>query len=511
MFHLSRLVVTALAAAHLALAASAASAAEPARPVVKTEDGAVVGVVDDGVAVFKGIPYAAPPVGPLRWRPPAPAIRWSAPRDASQFGAVCPQPVSRGFTLKVEPTSEDCLFLNVWAPAKRTAKPLPVMVWIHGGSWTIGSGSKGIYDGASFARDGVVTVTINYRLGALGFFAHPALTHEAGADAPLFAYGHMDDIAALKWVQRNIAAFGGDPSQVTVFGESAGSGSILFLLATPSAKGLFAKAILESAPGLVLPKSLSAAEAQGVKYVARHGLGADSTVEQLRAMPAADLVGDYDATPIPDGRLTPEPVDKAVIAGHLISVPMIIGTNGDEGSLVREYPAIPNQLLMIFSPRKPELKSVYGAEAPDDSSLGRLLFADAVFGVPARWISAKSASPVWLYRFNYVADSERATAPGAYHGGELPFVFDTLKASWIKTPTPADQAVATRLHACWSAFAKSGAPCAGWTAYSRAEDDTLVMDASGTAAMMTGYHRAAFDLIEGALFDRRPAASPSGH
>jgi len=202
-------------------------------------------------------------------------------------------------------------------------------------------------------------------------------------------------------------------------------------------------------------------------------------------------------------------VDKAIRTGKIIAVPMIIGTNGDEGSLVREFPAIPNQLLLLFGAQKSALQGIYGDEVKDDASLGRVLFADTVFGTPARWIAMKSTSPVWLYRFNYVADSEKATVPGAYHGAELPFVFDTLKASWIKAPTAADQSVAAKLHACWIVFAKTGAPCTGWSAYSRAADPTYVVDAGGATTVVAGYRKAAFDVIEQTLFERKPAAAAS--
>jgi para-nitrobenzyl esterase len=490
----------------------AASAEAASGPVVTLDTGKVVGQAADGYAVYRGIPYAAAPVGPLRWQPPAPAKAWSTLRDATQFGAVCPQVYSKGYTFKIEPTSEDCLFLNVWTPAKASAKPRPVMVWIHGGSWTIGSGSKPIYDGDAFAKDGVILVSINYRLGALGFFAHPALTAEAGPTAPLFAYGHMDQIAALQWVQRNIAAFGGDPKNVTVFGESAGAGSILHLMATPSAKGLFAKAIVESGPGFGLPKSLASQEAKGAEFAKAHGAPDNATAEQLRALPAEALMErNYDAAPFADGRLTPEPVDKVFREGRQMPVPLIIGSNSDEGSLVKEYAALPNQMRLMYGAKAAQLKALYGDETPDDTTLGRVLFADTVFGAASHWIAGKASqkAPTYLYRFTYVAENERPNVKGAYHAAELPFVFDTLDKSWIK-PTANDQKIAAELHACWTGFAKhANHPCRAWKAYDRVTDQTLVVTEGGLDSVKA-YRKAPYEVIESTLFERHPAAAKSG-
>lgn len=230
---------------------------------VRTAAGEVAGVTADGVAAWKGIPYAAPPTGPLRWAPPQPASAWRGVREAIAAGPACPQPDrGDGGGAGAPPAqSEDCLTLNVFAPAG--AKNLPVMVWIHGGAFRLGYGGAPIYDGAAFAHQGVILVTINYRLGLLGFFAHPALAAAAKPGEPLGNYGLMDQVAALRWVQENIAAFGGDPRNVTAFGESAGGSSLVYLLANPATKGLFAKAIVESGGGLQRPGGLADAERRG--------------------------------------------------------------------------------------------------------------------------------------------------------------------------------------------------------------------------------------------------------
>ena len=252
--------------ATLAMAPLHATAA--AGPQVMLDTGAVQGVDRDSVSAFLGVPYAAPPVGPLRWRAPRPAAPWTSVRKADHFGDACPQvKIMRAAWAQVGPTSEDCLFLNVWRPDQGGAAPLPVMVFIHGGAFTLGAAGVPLYDGANLARRGAVIVTLNYRLGRLGFFAHPALTAEDPGGL-LGNYGLMDQIAALQWVQRNIARFGGDPRNVTLFGESAGAGSVQVLMASPLADGLFAKAISESGAGLAhvppIRGTATSAEAEGL-------------------------------------------------------------------------------------------------------------------------------------------------------------------------------------------------------------------------------------------------------
>ncbi|HEV7384094.1 MAG TPA: carboxylesterase family protein, partial [Phenylobacterium sp.] len=230
--------------AALALVLGAGSVSAALGPAVTVEGGRIAGETSGPVAVFRGIPYAAPPVGALRWRPPQRAAAWSGVRPATRFGPACPQAGGEGVTDIVryggapEPTSEDCLTLNVWAPPGLSGRA-PVMVWLHGGSGRMGAGSLPYYDGTAFARDGVVLVTVNYRLGHLGAFDHPAITREAGGKRAIGAYAQMDQVAALQWVRRNIASFGGDPGRVTIFGESAGSFSVNLLMASPLAKGLF--------------------------------------------------------------------------------------------------------------------------------------------------------------------------------------------------------------------------------------------------------------------------------
>jgi para-nitrobenzyl esterase len=325
------------------LAAASVLAAPP--PQARTAQGGAIGEALDGdVDVWKGLPYAAPPIGALRWRPPAGAAPWSGLRTATRFGAACPQdPRVAG---DPEPQSEDCLFLNVWAPRRRMPGGAPVMVWIHGGGDVGGAGSQEVYDGASFARDGVVMVSINYRLGALGYFAHPALWGEPHRSDRDGNYGLMDQIAALKWVRRNIAAFGGDPARVTIAGQSAGGEAVMLLLTVPSARGLYACAIAESAPSGIPAKSLATAEARDIALVKAAGLPSDISAAALRALPPARLFGDYSmAGPYIDGKLIrARPLD-AYRAGRFAGVPLLIGEVSDEASLLGAYTQGADQVL----------------------------------------------------------------------------------------------------------------------------------------------------------------------
>ena len=321
-----------------AMAGAAARSAEPPRAHV--EGGEVVGVESRSAKIFRAIPYAAPPIGPLRWRPPAPAPPWSGARAATAPGAACPQKVSPGVPNLggyIGPVSEDCLTLDVTAP--KEARRAPVMVWVYGGGNVAGATNLPSCDAAGFARDRVVLVAMNYRLGPLGFFAHPALTAEAAKSQPLVSYGLMDQIAALKWVKRNIAAFGGDPANVTLFGESAGGEDVLQLMATPTARGLFNKAIVQSGGGWNPLPDLKTAEAAGVELASKVGLpGAAATAAQLRALPAEALVAAGGrAGPVVDGRLIRESATVAFVRGDEAAVPLIIGSNSNEASLMRAF------------------------------------------------------------------------------------------------------------------------------------------------------------------------------
>jgi len=441
----------------LAFASTAAGQGGDVR--VKTKSGVMVGSSNNGVSIFKGVPYAKPPLGDLRWRPPQP-ITWQGQLQAKEFKLPCLQitpangaPNGGGVA---GPTSEDCLYLNVWAPAN--ARNAPVMLWLHGGAGHLGAGSLESYHGLEFARQGVIVVTINYRLGMLGQFAHPALTRAAGGREPLANYQLMDAVAALRWVKDNGRALGGDTSNVTLFGQSAGAVMVAALLATPPAKGLFHKAIIQSAvPQLGNNRSLIQAEADGVKFATTLGLpGAEATPEQLRALPAERVIsaearsagftnGSY---LVLDGKVRPMTVGNGFITGATVDVPLIVGSNSAE---------------------------FFGLEA------SRMVGLASIHG----------RAPAWQYYFDYVPEWRRGEQPqGAPHSAELTYVFNTFRTSSRRgggsRTTAADDAVVRTMHSCWVAFAKApptakDITCADgfvWPAYNPGLDNMAVFRAT---------------------------------
>jgi para-nitrobenzyl esterase len=461
----------------LALAVTAcALTASPSRAqgdAVRIRTGDVIGAVHEGIVAFKGIPYAAPPIGELRWRPPREPKSWKQPLKAIDYGPSCPQPLP---VRRVPPgsaaerTSEDCLTLNVWTPAART-HAMPVMVWFHGGGNHDGTGSQSFYDGTSFARDAVVLVTLNYRLGALGFLAHPALTQAAGKEEPLGNYGILDQLAALHWVRKNIAAFGGDPRNVTVFGESAGGEDLLALMAAPAAAGLFSKAIVESAGGWNTLPLLADAQKMGTTLQQALSPGNTGiTAAELRRLPMDALVNAPDAErlgPVVDGRLFLQPPVAVFARGKAAAIPLIIGTNGDEGSLLFED-AAPESVFgdSLSEEDLKQIRELYGPQVPDNRQFARALFRDGLFVAPTRWAAAHASGPVFVYRFDYVMSLLRGRRSGANHGSEIPFVFETGPQG---RQSEADRSISETLHSCWVTFATAGIPtCTGapaWPAY----------------------------------------------
>lgn len=461
----TRLLAT-LGLAALALAARPATAAPDHLSVA---GGALAGSTLGDVVAFKDIPYAAAPVGALRWRPPEPAPAWSGTRDATAFGPVCPQPIMAWANGETGNQSEDCLRLNIWAPAG-SQSGLPVMVWFHGGAYTAGAGSQSTYDGAALARKGAVIVSVNYRLGVLGFLAHPQLS----AEAPTHSsgnYGLLDQIAALKWVRANIARFGGDPANVTIFGESAGGGSVLLLTTSPEARGLFAKAIVESGAALGLPggpqPTLAAAEQAGAALAAE--LGA-TDLARLRALPVARLIG-ADAprlatAPIIDGHVVREDVTAAYRAGRDLNVPLLIGWNSAEGAMfanARSAADYEAGVRKAEGPLADTLLRLYpadgGASAADVQAQE---MADTVFGWRALSIAQARAgegrAPTYVYWFD-TPPPRRADSPyhaaGAMHSEELGFVWGSpAQAGW----PVADRSISAAMQDHWIAFALTGNP-----------------------------------------------------
>ena len=471
-------------------------------PTARTESGVVTGASIGPASVFRAIPYAAPPVGPLRWKPPAPAAAWTGARAATEPGPACPQRTTPGVPNLggyFGPTSEDCLTLDVTAP--KAAARAPVMVWVFGGGNIAGATNLPSYDAVNFARDGVILVAMNYRLGTLGFFAHPALTAEAPKDQPLVSYGLMDQIAALEWVKRNIAAFGGDPANVTVFGESAGGEDVLQLLATPAARGLFRRAIVQSGGGWDAPAGLAKAEADGAALATQLGLpGAAASAAQLRGLPVDRLIAAARGVgPAIDGRMVKEGAASAFANGRQAPVPLIIGSDSNEASLMRAFGLTPAAVVARASPAS---RAAYQPDAASDDALARELFNDRAMGAPARWIAAKASAkaPVWLYYFSYVPERQRGIRPGTNHASEIPFVFDSLDAVPGRTPliTPSERAEAALAHACWVSFARLGRPNCGagrpWPAYSPTTDQLL--EFGDPPAVRTHFRKAQLDAEE---------------
>ncbi len=503
-------------AALIAVAALATGMASPslaAAPQIQTQNGLMIGKSEDGAMVFRGVPFAQPPIGALRWQAAQPVKPWTGTLNATKFGPGCLQKTKMTAADKAasgsapKSVSEDCLTLNIWAPAKAD-HPLPVMVWLHGGSHVVGAGSLPYYDGSSFARDGVILVSINYRLGLFGYFAHPALTKAASVDAPLGGYGTTDQLEALRWVQKNIAAFGGDPANVTLFGESAGGMSTLAILSSPSAKGLIAKAIVQSGLGWAAPRTLEKAQSEGVAAAKILGLdGENATLEQLRAVSGDALVAAADSFKpglIVDGRLLPQNPTLAFDKGETLAVPLIIGTNSNEGSLI-----VNNDPANVLSKAAPDLisasKIYYGQDAATEASLASRLWRDATFAAPARWVARKASakSPAWLYHFDYVPERLRKGSAGTNHGYEIPFVFDSWRAigplSLLLTST--DRAQSATVHGCWVAFAKTSVPaCEGapaWPAYTPDQDQ--LMDFAPVNSVKSGFNKPMLDAIEASL------------
>ncbi len=501
------LLTAGLAAASLGLV----HAATP--PVVRVESGLLQGTEANGVQAFKGIPYAAPPVGALRWRPPQPAETWSGARDATAYGPDCmqaPFPPDAA-PIRTQP-SEDCLTLNVWRPAARI-KRAPVMVWIHGGGFVNGGSSPAVYSGEAFARRGVVLVSINYRLGRFGFFAFPALTREH-ADEPKGNYGFMDQIAALQWVRRNISGFGGDPQNVTVFGESAGGMSIHALLLSPAATGLFQKAIVESGGGRSLglgaarrlsedAPGIPSAEAIGVNFARQKGIeGEDAAaLAKLRALPAESVTSGLNmlsllvpgpatfAGPMLDGRIVRDAPDVAYAAGHAPNTLLLIGANDDDLGL--SFAASVDQALAPFGPdRLQAARAAYDPKGTGDvRQVNARVGADRMMIEPARFAArafADRGTPVYQYRFGYVAQAMRHDwAAGAPHASEIPYVFDTVAARYGTQLAAPDAAVADRLNAYWVNFARTGDPngpgLPPWPRYEPHSDALLQVQADGAA------------------------------
>ncbi len=491
------------------------------------------------VVAFKGVPYAAPPVGDLRWRPPAAVVPWEGVRDATAPGAICVQGGGGEVT-----QDEDCLFLNVWAPAQASER-LPVMFWIHGGGYSGGSGTRAVYDGAKLASEGAVVVTINYRLNVFGFLAHPALSAESphGASGN---YGLMDMVAALEWVGDNIAAFGGDSDRVTIFGESAGGGAVMSLMLAPQAKGLFHRAIAQSSwingwdRALAEPaRRWESAEAQGVRVAEALGLADPKDLVAMRAASAADVLaaslvdvgvpflrdGKNVWAPNVDGWIIPDDPIVMYSSGRQHDVPLLTGMNGNEGATMTRNLDIPDaesfeayvrafytdatkpQMTVASNQLVDSLIAFYEASSPESAptKLDHLIH-DMYFAGPVRLHAASQSSlssPVWLYHFSHVPPTAFGEDYGSHHAAELVYVFGTMKnrqggegqdfasQRFVGDFSEVDRHLSETMRAYWLQFAASGDPnrdgLPDWPRYD-AESDRHI-ELSGEIRAGTGLHR----------------------
>ncbi|HLZ75673.1 carboxylesterase/lipase family protein [Phenylobacterium sp.] len=446
----------------LATVAAAIAGAAHAGLTAKLDAGVVEGSANGDVAVWRGIPYAGPASGAFRWRAPQPVKPWAGARPATANGAACLQPhLSDDPWAQVGAQSEDCLFLNVFAPAKTPKSGDAVMVFIHGGSFIRGSGGVPLYDGSALARRGVVVVTINYRLGRFGYFAHPALTAENADGGRLGNYGLMDQIAALQWVQKNIRAFGGDPRNVTVFGESAGAVAVQMLTTSPAAKGLFVRAIAESGGGTAAAAAIRGPgltyETVGAAWAKAAG-APDATPAQLRAIPAAEVLKTGPVGPMIDGVMLKRSPGDAYRKGEQLRVGLMIGGNSHEASLFGENVAVAKAGLGAAFPALLEEAKVHPSKAGAESDL----ITQTAAIQSSRYLAERNAAlglPSYSYYFDEVAGSDRAKAKGTDHGGELSFLFGTRidKEVWDDQ----DRHVSQLTGDYWTNFAKTGDPNGG--------------------------------------------------
>ena len=487
---------------------------------IRVTGGLIAGTISQqaDIQIFRGIPFAAPPVGDLRWKAPQPVQPWTGVRKCDAFGPSPMQgvpapfgPWSAEFLIPKEPISEDCLYLNVWTGTAKTTTRRPVLVWIYGGGFGSGGSGAPIYDGEATARKGIVFVSINYRVGPFGFFAHPELSAESGKNAS-GNYGLMDQIAALRWVKVNIAQFGGDPGNVTIAGQSAGSMSVNCLVASPVAKGFFTKAIAESGASFARPQPLlKDAEANGLTVM--KALGASSLAE-LRAKPAAEVLQKAQGAlrgPIVDGYVLPKTVACLFADGTQNDVALLTGWNEDEGMAFgppKNAADYQQQLAKQYGADAPKLLPHYPGTTEAEAATSQLrLSRDAMFGAQNyRWATLQNRlkKPVYVYRFTRKLPATGQYAPyGAFHTGEVAYAYDNLRFidHTLRPLEPADDALAHDMAAYWVNFIKTGNPNGSrlpqWPSYLPADKQVMMLGTTRQAQSLPD--AASLDVLYGLM------------
>jgi para-nitrobenzyl esterase len=511
-------MVTKLRVAASAAALFLLSAVSVAAATVETPGGAIRGATgaDGAITHYFGVPFAAPPIAGLRWKPPQPVAPWQGVLETVHFAPACPQPLpppgsfyQNEFFQTSERQSEDCLYLNVWAPTHKPDPKLPVMVWFYGGGFVQGSGSLPSFDGEALAHRGVIVVTINYRLGPLGFLALPELDRES-PDHVSGNYGLLDMIAALRWVQDDIAAFGGDPDRVTIFGQSAGAFGVNAMMASPLAHGLFSRAIVESYPmfGMADPlQTLAQAEQGGEKFA--NAVGAE-TLADLRMVASTDLVramgsgaAGFGLRPNVDGHALPHDLPEMIAAGDANGAAMMIGANYDEGTeLLRA--TTPEGLVALahhrFGAEGDAIAALYtGADDESATAAQDRMQSDYLLAASAReaQVFAEHGKPAYVYRFTRLAPGSDPIKVGAFHSAELAYVFGTQ--AFIDRPwSDRDRALSKQMQQYWTNFAKTGDPNGSglpeWPRFGASEQDVMELgDATRPISVLDPQRKALFD------------------
>lgn len=486
-----------------------------AQPVVRTQSGRISGLQEGDVRIFKGVPFAAPPVGELRWRAPQPVQPWEDVRECTAFppSAMQPNPVpfamwTQEFITPAEPMSEDCLYLNIWTTAQNAREKRPVFVWIHGGGFLSGSGACPVYDGEEMAKKGVVYVTINYRLGLFGFLAHPELSTESGNSAS-GNYALLDQIAALKWVKENIAAFGGDPNNVTISGQSAGSMSVNALMASPLAKGLFQRAIAQSGGILSgrISKSLVEAEQSGESFLVKAGVSNIADLRKFSAQELQELAGAMPFgtfAPILDGYVLPTDLTERMRSGNFNDVPLLSGwVTGDGALMGPANTTTPEQFrleaLEQYGPNAKEFLRIFPGGTEEEIKASKTKVAMITFAALTPHLLAQyGKSPVWVYQFSHVPpDKPDFPNYGAFHTSEVPYALNALK-HWDRPWQPYDLELAGRMSDAWVRFARTGNPngpgLPEWKAYKKEEGN--IMEFGDKIVLRPGLMKAELDFMD---------------